>query len=90
MTGLNHHAGRLEIIVNGRLVDTARILFNGVPEIRVSGSNILKNKIYKGDGIDGLKELARRVAFKRYSPGFYDRWVKRKPNPVIEINYAEA
>ena len=90
MTGLNHHAGRLEIVVDGELVDTARVLFNGVPEIRVSGSTVLKKGIYKGGNIGELKKRAMDAAFDIYSPGFYDRWFRGKKNPVIEINYAEA
>ena len=76
--------GILEIKVNGEVIDRAKIAKNGRPEIRVTESNILENRIYSGT-IEDLKDLAKELALRKYGPNLFTKLFRKSPE--IEVRY---
>ena len=78
--------GTLEIKVNGKVVDRARITKNGRPEIKVAGSNLLENRIYS-ENINDLKDLAKELALREYDPNIFTKLFRKSPE--VEVNYQQ-
>ena len=76
--------GTLEIKVNGKVVDSARITKNGRPEIKVAGSNLLENGIYSGT-IENLKYLAKELALKEHGPNIFTKLFRKSPE--VKVRY---
>ena len=76
--------GTLEVKVDGEVVDTAIILKNGVPEIKVTESDLLENRIYS-ENIDDLKDLAKELALSEYGPNIFTKLFRKSPE--VEVRY---
>tara|TARA_Y100000296_G_scaffold54689_1_gene62772 strand:+ start:529 stop:843 length:315 start_codon:yes stop_codon:yes gene_type:complete len=83
--------GKLEVLVDGKVVDVSRITMNGSPGLMISGSKLLTNKKYRvdpdKDPIEILKNFAREIALATYSPSIFGRLFRREKDPKIEANY---
>ena len=76
--------GTLEVKVDGEVVDTAIILKNGVPEIRITESYLLENRIYS-ENINDLKDLAKKLALREYGPNIFTKLFRKSPE--VEVRY---
>ena len=76
--------GTLEVKVDGEVVDTAIILKNGVPEIKVTKSDLLENRIYS-ENINDLKDLAKKLALREYGPNIFTKLFRKSPE--VEVRY---
>jgi hypothetical protein len=95
-SGEKYPMGKLLTIVDGEVIDRARIMTNGVPEIGVRDSAIMPNKDYRfgrdmkfAMAIRQVEEQMMDRASKIYRPNLYQRMFEGAKNPRIEVRYVE-
>jgi len=91
---------RIEVLVDGKRADIFQVLINGVPEIKVSGSRLIRNIIYTSKDVTTdtpveerykiltgrVGNMARDAALIEYCPKGLRKLFQR---PDVKINYTD-